>query len=188
MRSAAIAEWVLSLVMPQERASATAGDLVESSRGAFGLTVAVLRVLAAKLGRQVSRSPSRAVVGVLQYLRFCFAYSIPMIYGLLFLSRCLWPLETPSDLIREVARVNYALLPCSTVAAFHIGIRIARRMPGEELLAWLAMSLLSVTWWTMSEAHPTSLWGPMHPQLLPLILAGLVIERRKWLRREGALA
>jgi hypothetical protein len=53
MPSFVFAEWILSLIMPRERAAATVGDLVESASGPVDLWVCVVHTFFGSLFRQL---------------------------------------------------------------------------------------------------------------------------------------
>jgi hypothetical protein len=74
MRSAHIAEWILSLVTTRDRAASTVGDLAEqaATRGAVRFWSSVLQIAASRLWRDVAEHPARvtglALLGIAVYI------------------------------------------------------------------------------------------------------------------------
>lgn len=125
MREAAFAEIVLSLVMPRDRASATAGDLVESSRGKLAFISALFRTTAGAALRQMSLGTfAKAIV-----LTFVLNYALrALFFGMLALGR-----GTTAAWMGPIFGVLFLLL-----SPILIGRLVAGWMPGRELAVWIS--------------------------------------------------
>jgi hypothetical protein len=182
MRSSEVAEWILSLVTSPERAAATVGDLLENASELGTFWLGVLRTAVSLLWQEVAAHPARMtglafrgfLVG-LGLLFVCFLIIIPLT---LVLSRggvqdetiyASWPFTAASIL---------ALI----LVPFQQGRWLARRSPGQELAACLALAILTAT----VDAIPVALGMETISQLVlsiaaPLIplFAGAVLVRKK---------
>ncbi len=74
MHSAAVAEWILSLVAPPDRAASTVGDLVEeaSSRGTLWFWSCVLRTAGSHLWHDLTVSPLRMLDLAFRWFLTCW--------------------------------------------------------------------------------------------------------------------
>jgi hypothetical protein len=116
MRKAAVAEWILSLFVSPERASAVVGDLTE--RGA-GLWFTVLRIAASSISRDLWDGPGPLI--------FLAVQAIVLDAAAMFLG----------------ARFRWSMLaPYQLGAGSCIGLWLAWRAPGREMAAVAAFFLM----------------------------------------------
>ena len=84
MRNAAIAEWILSLTMAPDRASAAVGDLLEegASRGVLWFWSNALRTASSHVWRDLRAAPLRMLVlafaGALTHIVFCLLFEFSL--------------------------------------------------------------------------------------------------------------
>ena len=137
MRNAHLAEWILSLVTPPERASATVGDLLEdrAHAGALRFWSAVLVTTLSLLWQDVAASPLRMARLAALGLLLQWLLSVGEAIGF-------W-------LFYAVFRNNWPTLVATGVlvllAQFQVGRVLAKRSPGRELAPCVATTLLAVT-------------------------------------------
>lgn len=156
MRSAALAEWLLSLVIPPDRAASTVGDLLEESnaRGALWFWSGVLRTACSHVWRDLSASPFKMlrlaawgwlanwVLGALLMAAYVIAPS-------LFLPRLGFHYEVPSWF-----NPVFTVMIC-TVVPFLAGLMVARRSEGREMAGVVAVLSL------MAALQIVRIWWPI---------------------------
>ena len=206
MSSLVFAEWILSLVMPRQRAAATVGDLVESANGPMNLWVWVLRAFFGSLFRQAFAPAQMAIVAkdfVLTAAGLSVRYALQFLFPVvvLYLVIDAWPQWAP---VGAIARLFGTLLSIAItlVVPWKTGRIVAERHPGKELpgfvaicAAALALNALSgalgTPWNSILSKEPWVLlrwnqipspWDPM------LMLISMILMRRRWLRKEGTPA
>jgi hypothetical protein len=129
MLRARVAEWILELVVPHDRAASTVGDLMEEAgaRGASWFWVNIAGTFASALWGQFQAEPWRvAGLGFLG-LAFAIAASLPII----FVESKIIPL--PSWQWQAAQHAN------SIIVSLLTGIWVARLAKGRELSASLAV-------------------------------------------------
>jgi len=141
MRSARVAEWILSLVTTPERAAATVGDLIENvdSRGRFWL--GVLRTALSLLWSDVAADPGRMarlaggafLVGI-ALIFVCMLVIMPLVMTLKYGDPNMW-----ASRVFNVPSVLAVVI----LVPFLQGRWLARRSPGHELAACLALTILT---------------------------------------------
>ena len=162
MRKADIAEWVLSLTTTPERASSTAGDLLEgaTTRGTVWFWASLVRTTASLVWRSWTEAPLtiasvalRATllqIGVLiGVLTATTAVSLIVVAVVLVFSRLKPELVIkpgPDALWIEIA-VWGTVIVMAAIGTFLIGKWIARRSPGRELPACIAYLLAQRVLW-----------------------------------------
>jgi hypothetical protein len=135
MRSAAAAEWILSLVTEPDRASSTVGDLVEESspRGALWFWASVWRTAGSHFWRDLSASPLRmaglAFCGLAACVLAGVGLAMPLLLADLNLSDSTW----------RIPLVNVLTWTAGPLLG---GWSVARRSHGRELPAAFAVSAL----------------------------------------------
>jgi hypothetical protein len=178
MRSARTAETILSYVMEPRRASATVGDLLEFRPAAGAFWSSVLRTFFGSVVRQAIASPremAKMAGGTL------IMTPVAMVVNAILASPLMW--AGNEEIL--VTALKFVWVP------FCVARQVARKQPGKELSAWIGMGgavlvslaaarLTTLEWIELSELFPA--W-----QMLPVMLAGVAFERRRWLKK-GAIA
>jgi hypothetical protein len=204
VRSGRAAYWLLSLILPSERASAIVGDLLEetAARGRFWMHVA--GTAGATLGNGVMAAPLAMYVGAglgwFVYMAVCLGLILVgwavagllwgalyvvgthtgiELLGDLFQLRVGWP--PPSDALGRAVEISVM----SAVAPCLFGRASARHWSGSELVAGVIVALV---WPLLSMLVPfaafytrATLW--MMPVVAAFVLAGSVWGRLDALRR-----
>lgn len=187
MRSA---EWVLSLVMPPERARAVAGDFLEEAeeRGGFWFWRSVVRTALAVTASGFAEHPAAVLrAGTFGYLR-CVALLLvtaPLVQVVM-VSRIFAP---PVD--SALPFVKWPLEALWMVWLFFCGQWAARRAPGAEFAAGITVALIGwipiVAWlaavWKLSTLPAFVIVFSPHDMAL---LAGALWERRRVVKRQAA--
>lgn len=200
MRSDRVAELLLSMVAPPDRAASTVGDLVEEGvgRGASWFWWSVVRVASRLLGRDLvsfsAPMAASAAVGWFLYMAISIVFALvgyvalTLAWGLVYVLAH----HTGVDLLADVLRVRidwppvpmwatYALQACVFfgVTPFSIGRGSSEYWRGHELslaivtmLIWLAMSVLVPFVGVGVRTTPA-----MVPVLGAFVLIGLVSAR-----------
>jgi hypothetical protein len=122
MRKAAIAQWILSLAEPPQRASSITGDLMEQaeSRGASWFWYSVLRIILAL----------PAVKGVGLWI----LSKLPLIVLAAVAARTISPIY--------MLRVLWGLLVFRALTQFFVGHAVAQWAPRREFSTWFTLSIL----------------------------------------------
>ena len=204
MRSVRIAESILSLVSPSQRAAALAGDLAEESgaRGSVWFWTAVVRATVALVGLEIRRAPVRlAAFGVLSWfiymlisvvlvivsfaggtLLWAIAYVFDNHTGLELLTTAL-SARIESWIPPRIVLYGLELLMLVAAAPFQVGRMAARWWAGRELVAWIAVIAL---WPVMGSLVPlVGYQAAASLRLLPWILASTLLGVL-WNRFRGA--
>ncbi len=197
MHKAEVAEWVLSLVVSQERAAAIVGDLMESdeSSGRVSFWCQIARTVVSMLWNGIAGNPrwmlGLAFRGMLVEFGLTFLYFVPLMILQYALFRGLLP-ERAVSIIRPLSWL------ASLAAEFQAGRWLARRAPGRELAAclWIAFAWILATGvgGIVYEAYKGQ-WrfdtvsivvGGIDPLMyladLTALTAGAILVRRKSLR------
>jgi hypothetical protein len=199
----AFAEWVLSLVMPRERAAAIVGDLAESALAPVAVWLAVLRAFFGSLFQQLL-TPAQmvSVAGDMVWitLSLTLRYAVPFLFPILILYVVvdavprLAPLGGLAGLFGAIMAIAITL-----VVPWKTGRIVAERNPGRELPAFVAMCAAGLALMATVEAvgapWNSILWQPplvllgwerIPPPWNPvLMLISIILTRRRWLRAEG---
>ncbi|MGH9646395.1 MAG: hypothetical protein ACRD4E_06215 [Bryobacteraceae bacterium] len=191
MHSARIAEWILSLVTTPEGASAAVGDLMEgrSIGGPFRFWLGILRTAFSMLWREFSDEPARmmslAIRGLLLQFGFLFGSLLIFVIGFGFLGgiiALLWhPTKATDPLPFARALGTMMGIVFAIFAPFQVGRWMARRSPGQELAACLALTLFTAAVDVISLASGMETVPQlMRSIILPLIptFAGAVWVRK----------
>jgi len=184
MTKARAAEWLLSQVLPPDRAASTVGDWMEDigQRGSIWFWSCVLRTVIAHVWSDVAGSPSTmAGLALPGYTR----YSLGVV-GMAVLTDALRMSHYRHAIYRWPFELGLHLTWFSW--AFQTGLWLARRAPGRELSACAALSLIG--WAALLGQELTSfqqgvpasyinLMGVAHDVAL---FAGAIWIRRRFLR------
>lgn len=191
MRSARVAEWILSQVLPPDRAASTVGDWMEDvdKRGDIWFWSCVFRTLLSRIGDDFTGNlAATARIGLLG-----FARSILMPIGTSLLVRPVVMSHYRYLFFTEPSNWQIALTIylAQTWWYFHTGRWVARRSSGRELASCLAVSL--VGWALVFARLPWIRHVPDHYVMLYvlpagiahdlILLAGVLLERRMFARR-----
>ena len=195
MRSAQIAEWILSLVMSPDRAAATVGDLIEDAVRPGGLSfwIRVLRTGLAMLWREFSQDPAAmmglAVRGFLLQCAFLlgFVVFVAVVAAFAaFFAGLIWdPVRSPNPLAVKLAQI-LGYVAAGAVVPFQAGRWMARRSPGKELAPSVALTILE----TAITLAMGLVWGPNALQVilsitvyqvvnLPMFAGAALVRRRR---------
>ena len=180
MRKAAFAEIVLALVMPPERAAATAGDLLESSRGPLSFLIALARTALGAIFEQMSLGTAAKAF---------FLTTGMNIAGRLLVGTTL---VAAGRLVPGLAWMGPLVgISFLFVAPVIVGRLAAGWMPGREMAVWMTavavvllaapLTLLSTFPWFIGAFLVTP------AGLLPM-LVGVLRARRRNLRHSRRLA
>jgi len=154
MRSARVAEWILSLVTSPDRAAATVGDLMEAANryGAVWFWTGVLRTAFSTLWQDFAGAPARmmglAFRGFLMQFAYLLGFALVLVIGggiVGLFAGLYWNPTTPtagllSPPIEPLAGTLGVAI--SLLASFQIGRWLARRSPGRELAPVVAFTIL----------------------------------------------
>jgi hypothetical protein len=201
-----IAEWILSLVVPPDRAASTVGDLMEDAGkgGWLWFWMCVARTALAFLLRNLAAAPLRLTgFAVLGWFAYMTASVILWLCGFV-LATLLWGMayffthHTGLELVANLLRIRFDWPPPPTgvmhwmealmvwmMAPFQVGRFAARCWPGREVAAWIVMLMV---WPLMAVFVPfvglsTRVSLPVLPAVQAFVLLGLL-----WERRQSALA
>lgn len=174
MLKARIAEWILSLVLPPDRAASTVGDWMEDAaeRGSLWFWSCIFRTVAAHIWNDFAESP-----GFMIGLAFRgWLYSLWLIMGTyfgFFVAICiLVPVALFAGFLAQAVywqpswgHVPKIIGPAFTLAwlgwcQFQTGRWIARRAPGRELAACIASLLTPVIVGNGLALIVEHYWGP----------------------------
>lgn len=142
MRKDRIAEWLLVLVTSRERAASIVGDMMESAdtHGSAWFWTSVLRATASLLWRGFAANP-RGMLGLAFFgwltglLLTSVSIFIPVFVGGVLV-------EIFGITVRTFGVAVEAGSILATASQFLVGQWIARRAPGRELSAWLALLIM----------------------------------------------
>ena len=200
MRRDRLAECILSLVSPADRAASAVGDLMEDAgeRGRFGFWRSVARLWLSLLGRDLMAAPIAMVLfsaagwflymGLSVVLAFAGYIVVTFIWGAAYVLTH----HTGFELIADVMRLRFdwpPLSPAATwaiqavvlfaVAPFQIGRASAPYWRGHEvslaivmLLIWTAMAMFVPFVGVRISASPATI-----PVIAAFVLLGAVTER-----------
>lgn len=142
MHSAAIAEWVLSLVAAPDRAASTVGDLVEevASRGIFWFWSNVLRTAGSHLWHDLTVSPLRMLE--LALWGVAASWVLSLMFGLLISMCTAWPLLVGWEVGRRSAgrEVPAGFAVATLFAAIYVVNLYRASMQGRHVgITWSGM-------------------------------------------------
>jgi hypothetical protein len=137
MRSAAAAEFILSLAAPREQAVSITGDLLEQTRGrgCVWFWSSVLRTAVAWSVREFAASPRMHGSVAAKGFVFVFLWQLPLLFFAVILNLNLRPSERD-------AVFAWLVLGLLVLTQFMAGRAVAKRSPNREIPAWLAFALL----------------------------------------------
>jgi len=152
MRSARIAEWILSLATIPERAAATVGDLLEEagSHGVVWFWTSILSTMVALLWRDVMSAPRRmtrlAVIGYL-YGFLLLAAAVPLLTVVMSIGVLVATALGIIDAQHPPAFQNSSIYGLfgwvlNIIVQFVVGRWLARRSPGQELAPCMVQVIL----------------------------------------------
>ena len=183
MRRAALAESILALVLPRERAAAIAGDLMEDAPGALGFWTAISGVAWGSVRRDLETFAVPMAAGAAVwwiaygFLSVCYTFIGNLVVyfmghhtGLELLVDLPWPPPPPSPESWIGPLFWWGMIP------YQIGASVARSWPGREVSAWAA---LIVVWPLLGYLTKTDL--PALPLVQAFALAGALEARRRGL-------
>ena len=196
MHSAAIAEWILSLVAPPDRAASTVGDLVEeaSSRGTIWFWSCVLRTAGSHLWHDLNVSP------LWMFGRGLWGVAASWVLSLLFmLLLSIWLQVDPDQFGQLVGTQRspredpMAVVAIGAVCSFLVGWEVGRRSAGRELPAALSVATLFAAIYgvnqyrSLMQVHQIGItWSGMeqhafatHCAQALFVIAGAILFRRR---------
>lgn len=191
MRKPDIAEWILSLTTTPERASSTAGDLLEeaTTRGTVWFWASLVRTTASLVWRSWTEAPLtmasvalRATllqIGVLiGVLAATTAVSLIFVAALLLFSvKPELVVKVPgSDSLWIEMTVWGIAIVMAAFGAFIIGQWIARRSRGQELPACIAYLLVQRVLWSVMQLLIGSDYGEYSSPWIAFLALGQVLE------------
>lgn len=181
MTQGRLAESILALVLPPDRATAIAGDLIEDAPGPLGVWAAVLRIVCDYVWGDLRRFFLPMAAGaaawwflyavqsvVYTFLGNLLVYLAGHHTGLELLTDLPWPPPPPSPDSWVGPLVWWAAMPYACARG------MARRWPGREVAAWTA---LTVAWGAMSVVTKIPL--PAVPVVPLFTLLGALDARRR---------
>jgi hypothetical protein len=175
MRRLVLAELLLSLVMPRDRAASVAGDFAEASHGALSFALVVLRTWFGAISHQLSPGLFFRAAGaaILSMFVLRAAFGMLLVGGGRLLPGLVWmgPI---------LAIASLFVLP------IFAGYFVARLAPGCEIPAWVSLlALTAVGIVAFVVARPPQLWVGLivpSPAGLLMMLLGVLAARRRYLR------
>ena len=142
MRKDRIAEWLLVLVTSRERAGSIVGDLVESAdtQGSVWFWSSVLRAASALIWRGFASNP-RGLLG-LAFFGWLMGLLLTLVsfFTSVLVGGVLVKISGITGRTFDVAVVAGIIV--AALCQFLVGCWIARRAPGRELSAWLALLIM----------------------------------------------
>ena len=167
MHKATVAEWILSLAASPEQAASIAGDFLEQAdrRPAAWFWFSIVRTLFSLSFRSLLERPSGLAVLALKGYGFLLLWMIPVMVVAVILSLSFTP---PA---RDEA-IHWASVLCGAVAWFMVGRLVARRSPGRELPAWLALAILQTAVIAAINLCTGSGWGT-----IPILLSCFLLDQ-----------
>jgi hypothetical protein len=204
MSNFAVAEWILSLVMPQQHAAAVVGDLAESAAGPVELWFAVLRAFFGSLFQQLltpaemaTVARDTAVLALSLSVRYAASLLAPVVVLYLIIDAVprLAALGALAGLFGALLTIAITL-----VVPWKMGRMMAERHPGRELPAFVGICVAVLAFTATAEAfgapwnsilrdQPWVLLGwhqipvPWNPVV---ILLSMILTRRRSFRRSEA--
>lgn len=209
MRSALVAEWILSQVLPPDRSASTVGDWLEdaTNRGHLWFWSCVLRTLLSRIWADFAETPGFMVTLALRGLLYEFWLMVGTFFLIVIgVSIILVPVALLGSFRNQI---HWHPLPPALSALmaqvwigwcqFQAGRWIARRAPGKELAAGISacatplivsflLQLIVMHFWSpeinrFMASHPGN--SGSVPATLPselFLLAGIFWSRHKSLR------
>ncbi len=179
MHNDGIAEWILRLVMPADRATSTVGDLIEQPQhGMFAFWTAIARIFASSIWSDFRSAPSKII-------RLAFQGCLLEILG----SAAMSLMAAGTGVVTRTVPWDYLLLnqwfqPTGSPGVMMlVGFWVARRAPGRELTACLA--LFAIDSFVARRLHSSiGAWQPVWlsaGNCLVMVLTSAVIERKRHL-------
>ncbi len=155
MRKVALSEVILSLVMPRDRAAATAGDFAESSRDTLTLVWSLASTLCAAAVSQVSPSLFAKSAGLAVLLMWSLrgVFVSSLITAERILPKLSW--------LGTLLGVEFLLF-----GPVLVGFLMGRWVQGRELATWLGVALF--------VAFTTVIWFSVGPARMPVVLGALL--------------
>lgn len=139
-----VAEWILSLVMPPDRAASAVGDWMEdpSKRGLVWFWSCVFRAVAARIWSDQAASPGLIVTLALGSWVYANCLTLLTLVTLWLLAVLAAPVTKafPGP-VQDFTR-GMAFEGCLVACAFQTGRWIARRAPGQEMTACIAAPIV----------------------------------------------
>jgi len=184
MRNAQVAEWILSLVTSRERAAATVGDLMENASGVGTFWLGLLRTALSLLWSDVAANPGRmarlsggAFLLGLAWTFVCFLVVIPLTFVVGHAN-----FRDASTAFNSLTFNVSSIFVVMILVPFQQGRWVARRSPGHELAACLAVAILTAA----VDGIPVALGIGTISQLVLSIVAPLIplFAGAVWVRKK----
>jgi hypothetical protein len=189
-----IAEWLLVLVTSRERAASIVGDMLESAatHGSAWFWTGVLRATASLLWRGFAGNP-RGMFGLafFGWLIGSLLTLVPLFISV-FIGGVL--VEIFGITVRTFGVAIVAGIITATLCQFLVGRWIARRAPGRELSAWLALLIMdqilkvlpSIVALALGHRFPMPDWAAWQPVTWMSVLEYLsCLAGTIWVRRRA---
>jgi hypothetical protein len=137
MHKATVAERILSLAVSPDQAAAMTGDFLEQEdrRPAGWFWYSVIRTLCALSARSLATQPKTLAFLALRGFLFLFLWQLPVLVCTVMLNINLRPQARD-------AVFPWLVVISLVMSQFMVGRGVARRSPGRELPAWLALAIL----------------------------------------------
>jgi hypothetical protein len=180
MRNAQVAQWILSLVTSPDRASSTVGDLMENSASPGRFWFGALRTAVSLLWSDVAANPGRMVR--LAGCGFLVGLTLAVVWVLVIIPLAVPLRQGDPNVWKPWAFNVLMLLGAIILVPFLQGRWLARRSPGQELAACLALAILTATVDVIMVASGMETIGQLTLSVAsPLIpmFAGAALIRRK---------
>ena len=170
MRNTRLAEWILSLVLPPERAASAVGDWMEDSakRGNVWFWSCVFRAATARLWNDLAENPVELVrVGFGGYFFGLLLVAASLILMIPIMILVMIPVAILAHFLpslphaQEIFQIPGTLCGCAglCVCEFQTGRWIARRAPGREMAACIASFLAPMLLFGLVELFVMHFWG-----------------------------
>jgi hypothetical protein len=170
MLSARVAEWILSQVLPPDRAGCTVGDWLEDAtdRGRLWFWSCVFRTVVWRIWIDIAESPFFLVTLALRGWLYSFWLMVGTYFGL-FVGVCiLTPIVLLAGYLARQLHWQPSWPPASSALItqawigwcwFQTGRWIARRAPGRELAAGIIACLAPTIFLFLLGSLSTHFWG-----------------------------
>jgi hypothetical protein len=160
MLKAKVAEWILSLTTTHDRATSTAGDLIEesSTRGALWFWSSLLRTTLALIWRAWTDAPLQMTGFAVRACLIQFGVFLVAAVGVGIGSVFGWFSLSPQSLATTAEAATFVVVALAVMAGdFQVGRWIARRAPQRELAACIGYIVVRTVFLQILEAiSPTA--------------------------------
>jgi hypothetical protein len=170
MRKDQIAEWIFKLFTTPERAASTVGDMVEEAPGALWFWISVVRTVFSFTWRDMSADPLyMAGLAIRAWLLsaalfFGFILALAVLFGVvvgMLASAGILNEKSFSPPSVWISGIEWPLIAFFSIAIpFRIGRWIARRAPGREVAACIALQIVPFLIMNIVGSVVMHIWGP----------------------------